>query len=132
MSSYLRLAKRRNPVGTQRAKELRRSASPAEQIMWHELRQASKGRDFDFRRQYPVDPYIVDFACLKFKLIIEIDGASHDTRLEQDKRRDEFLKNLGYEILRFTNENVLTNRKGVVQTILAHIEELTEVFIPLP
>ena len=124
MSRYVKL-NRPNPESHQRAKELRQKSPLVEQIMWYKLRLAAKGKDFRFRRQYPIDPYIADFACLKYKLIIEIDGMSHDARLEYDERRNEYMKGLGYEILRFTNGDILENGDGVIQVILNRISELT-------
>jgi very-short-patch-repair endonuclease len=130
MAEYARL-NTPNPESHRRAKELRRASPLAEQIMWHRLRLETKNKNFRFRRQYPIDPYIVDFACIKHRLLIEIDGMSHDMQVEFDKRRDDYLKSLGYEVMRFTNEDVFANSDGVIQSIFSRIKELA-VVTPLP
>ena len=104
------------PRNTQRAKELRNQASPAERSLWTIL-SGRKLAGFKFSRQMPVGPYFADFLCREAKLIVELDGYSHDTRTEHDNRRDAFLETEGYHVLRFTNADVLGNLDGVVQTI---------------
>lgn len=105
-----------------RAKGLRRGMPVAEKILWLKLRELPKELGISFRRQHPIHSYIVDFICLKQKLVIEVDGDSHDTRQQQDYERDAYLLNLGYKTLRFTNGDVLKNSKGVVATILTNIK----------
>ena len=99
-----------------RAQKLRREASRAERIFWRKLKERAKVLGLHFRRQVPFHPYIVDFACLEAKLIIELDGDSHIARHEQDKRRDAFLAGEGYKILRFPNRDVHDNTEGLVET----------------
>ncbi|MFA5040431.1 MAG: DUF559 domain-containing protein [Bdellovibrionales bacterium] len=111
-----------------RAKILRRDSTDGEQIIWFQLRAATKNRGFHFRRQHPIHPYIADFVCLKLHLIVEIDGNSHDARLDKDKRRDEYLKKMGYEVLRFTNDEGLKNPEGVVMAILNRVSEKSKKF----
>lgn len=65
----------------------------------------------------PVGPFFADFLCRSVKLIVEIDGYSHDTSVEADASRERRLRNKGYEIIRFTNAEVLSNVEGVVTTI---------------
>ena len=76
-----------------------------------------------FRRQTPIGPYIVDFVCHAAKLVIEIDGGQHfESRQEQrDTRRDAYLANKGFRVLRFNNHDVMTNREGVLETIAAAV-----------
>ena len=76
-----------------------------------------------FRRQTPIGPYIVDFVCHAAKLVIEIDGGQHfESRQEQrDARRDAYLANKGFRVLRFNNHDVMTNREGVLETIAAAV-----------
>ena len=98
------------------AKELRKKGTPAERALWEHLR----GRHLSglkFRRQHPITTYIVDFCCKELKLIIEIDGKIHLKQKEQDAYREEWLKAHGYEIIRFTNEQVLNNTHEVLQKI---------------
>ncbi len=134
MAGYVRLSDHKNsPDDARRAKELRHASSFVEQTLWHELRIAAKPTNIRFRRQHPVHPYIVDFICLKLHLIIEVDGSSHDTSFECDKERENYLKRLGYEIMRFTNGDVMTNRDGVIQAILSRAAELSiSLHVPLP
>jgi very-short-patch-repair endonuclease len=76
-----------------------------------------------FRRQTPIGPYVVDFVCHAAKLVIEIDGGQHfESRKEQrDARRDAYLANKGFRVLRFNNHDVMTNRQGVLETIAAAV-----------
>ena len=86
----------------------------AEQLLWRELRRNTLG--WRFRRQFPIPPYIVDFACIEARLIIEIDGGQHATPVN-DERRDDILRRQGWRVLRFWNNEVFENRAGVLQTI---------------
>lgn len=112
------------PRDTRRARDLRNNASPYERKLWLVLREGAKQKDLQFRRQQPVHPFIADFACMNAQLLIELDGYSHDNRQDYDKSRDEKLRQMGFEILRFTNDDVKNNVYGVVETILRHAESL--------
>ncbi len=101
-----------------RAKRLRREMSLPEKLLWHKLRSLPKDVGLAFRRQQPIHPYVVDFACLRLRMVIEVDGWSHDQRLERDRQRDLYLARLGYVTLRFTNDDVTGNLDGVVETIV--------------
>ena len=126
MTGFAPLAQRKNDSAVyERAKTLRRLPSPAERILWHALRQLPKTVP-KFRRQHPLQPYIVDFICLKAQLVIEIDGFSYEMRCAQDRQRDRYLAELGYDVMRFANADVYQNCEGVVLTILARIHERTE------
>ncbi len=127
MGDYLPLADHKNEARDyQRAKELRQSPSPVEQLLWNQLRKAPKESGVRFRRQHPLHPYIVDFVCLELKLVIEVDGASHEIQQSYDKRRDQYLNGLGYAVLRFSNDDVVKNTQGVVETILQRTKELKD------
>lgn len=102
-------------AGTRRARRLRIAATDAERCLWGALRRAQLG--WEFRRQHPIPPYIVDFACIAARLVIEVDGGQHGGRADQS--RDAFLQRGGWRVLRFWNNDVLQNREGVVETILA-------------
>jgi len=67
----------------------------------------------------PIGPYVADFLCREAKLVVELDGISHDNRQEQDRRRDAYLREQGYWTLRFTNADVMVNLEGVLMAILA-------------
>jgi very-short-patch-repair endonuclease len=113
------------------ARKLRRQSSPCEQKLWFALRQATADRKIKFRRQQPIHPYIADFACMKAKLLIELDGFSHDGQAHYDQARDSYLKNQGYEVLRISNNEVLTNIQNVVEAIVTRAEELLSRSNPL-
>jgi very-short-patch-repair endonuclease len=102
-----------------RARELRRSMSLPEGQLWQELRKRPGG--FKFRRQHPIGPYVLDFYCPATRLAIEIDGASHDMgdNPQRDEKRDAWLREQGFRIVRFTARDVLNNMDGVIRMILA-------------
>ncbi len=72
---------------------------------------------FKFRRQQPIDDYIVDFVCFENKLIIELDGGQHAANQTEDEKRDHFIKLNGFRILRFWNNEVFENLEGVLMVI---------------
>jgi very-short-patch-repair endonuclease len=75
-----------------------------------------------FRRQHPIGPYIVDFACLECRLIIEVDGGQHQERAWVDRRRDEMLSSRGFLVLRFWNNDVLARTIDVLEEIWANVQ----------
>ena len=100
------------------ARQMRRNMTNAELMLWETLR--GKGvRGLRFRRQHPVGTFVLDFYCPAKKLAIEIDGPDHLLRVEQDQARDEHLRLYAYRVLRFTNEEVLTDLTRVVSRIAA-------------
>jgi N6-L-threonylcarbamoyladenine synthase len=101
----------------QNAKELREKTTDAEGLLWHYLRNKQLG--FKFRRQQPIDKYIVDFVCFEKKLIIELDGGQHnkDKNIQYDNERSEYLKNQGFNIIRVCNNEMFTNTDGVLNAI---------------
>jgi very-short-patch-repair endonuclease len=107
----------------QRAKELRRNPTPAERKLWMKLR-GKQLCDLKFRRQHPIDRYIVDFCCVARKLAIEIDGHSHGSQVEYDRARTAYLQDRGYTVVRFTNRQVLSQLDAVLAEILRHCDEL--------
>lgn len=104
------------------AKGLRQNMTPEENVLWLYLKEGVKG--FRFRRQHPIGTYIADFYCHKIKLIIEADGKIHDKEENKkyDKQRENDLKNMGYNIIRFTNEEIKNN----IQNVLARINSVVE------
>jgi Uncharacterized protein conserved in bacteria len=100
------------------AKSLRRSMTEAETILWSRLRNWRDGGCV-FRRQHPIGPYIADFACVKSKLVIELDGEQHtdDAHRPRDLRRDAFLERLGWRVIRIPNEQVYTKLGEVLDRI---------------
>jgi very-short-patch-repair endonuclease len=101
-----------------RSRTLRRNLTDAERIIWYGVR-AHRLNGASFRRQAPIGPFIVDFVCHDARLIVEIDGAQHfeADHEKRDARRDEYLRDLGYRVLRFNNHDVMTNRQGVLEAI---------------
>ena len=100
----------------ERAKTLRQDQTDAEGLLWHYLR--NKQLDgYKFRRQQPIGPYIVDFACMSRKLLIELDGGQHAEQHNFDKKRDDYLRGKGYRILRFWNNEVFQNCMDVLEAV---------------
>jgi very-short-patch-repair endonuclease len=101
-----------------RAKQLRQAMTRAETLLWRYLK-ANRVDGLGFRRQVPFRNYIADFACLSVKLIVELDGESHDfeERQKADQNRDAFFASEGFQVVRFTNGQVMSNLEGVVETI---------------
>ena len=98
-------------------RELRREQTDAEQRLWFCLR-SRKLAGFKFNRQYLIGPYIVDFCCLKERLVIEIDGFQHVENREYDKNRTLYLEARKYRVIRFWNDEIMKDREKVVQAIL--------------
>ncbi len=90
----------------------------AEQVMWKHLKSI---QGFHFRRQHPIGDFIADFICLKKRLVIEIDGNYHNIieQKEDDNVRSANLLQLGYDVMRFTNDSVLND----IQTVIQHVEK---------
>ncbi|MEP7011615.1 MAG: endonuclease domain-containing protein [Acidobacteriota bacterium] len=101
------------------ARRLRHSMTDAERHLWRHLRLLALG--VQFRRQVPIGNFIVDFACLRRRLVIEIDGGQH-MESRKDEARDAWLRERGYRVLRFWNHEVLGNVEGVVAAIVAKLE----------
>src|SRR5947209_19079110 len=101
-----------------RAKQLRRAMTRAETLLWRYVK-AGRTDSLAFRRQVPIRNYIPDFVCFSARLIIELDGESHDfeERQRADQRRDAFFTAEGFHVLRFTNEQVMSNLEGVIEAI---------------
>ncbi len=104
----------------QKARQLRRNLTDAERRLWSILRDR-KLQGYKFRRQHPIGLYIVDFACAELWLVIEADGGQHADNL-YDERRTAWLESQGWRILRFWNNDILTNAEGVRETILLEVQ----------
>lgn len=99
---------------TRRARQLRRNPTDAERALWEGLRRKQLG--WRFRRQVAIPPYFADLACVEAKLIVEADGLQHSEAGEHE-RRDLFLQQKGWRVLRFWNNEILQNREGVIGVI---------------
>src|SRR5688572_12392792 len=113
---------------TVKARELRRTMSLPENMLWQALHKRPAG--FKFRRQHPLGPFIVDFYCPVRHLAVEVDGEAHGLgdNPGRDKRRDEFLRLKGFRVIRFAARDVMRSMNGVMQMILAEVSDE----IPLP
>ncbi|MBA4381668.1 MAG: ATP-dependent helicase, partial [Sideroxydans sp.] len=100
------------------ARELRKNATDAENLLWQILRR-NQLHGFGFRRQHPLGPYILDFYCHQAKLVIELDGGQHaeESQLKHDEARSAWLKEQGITVLRFWNNEALANTEGMLQKI---------------
>ena len=107
-------------MANQIARHLRKNETIAEKRLWKELRQL-RVQGYHFRRQAPIDDFIVDFACLSHRVVIEVDGAQHDEDegRRKDSARDAHLIWRGFTMLRFRNSDVARNISGVMAEILA-------------
>jgi len=106
-----------------RARGLRRASTEAEKLLWQKLRARQLG-GAKFRRQTPISPYIVDFASFEHRLVVEIDGGQHNTPQgrQHDLKRTAWLEAQGFRVLRFWNNQVLTNIEGVLERTLQELE----------
>lgn len=111
-----------DPIILAYAREMRQPQTPAEGTLWQVLRNQKTG--LKFRRQHPINRFIIDFYCAKAKLLIEIDGPSHfeQRQAKYDVARTEYLEDLGYQVIRFTNDEVRYNINAVVSAILRTAE----------
>jgi type I restriction enzyme M protein len=102
------------------ARELRKKQTPTEDVLWQLLRDRQFA-DLKFRRQHQIGDYIVDFFCPEYALVVELDGAVHETsdRKKKDTKRDTYLRSLGHTVLRFTNARVFDDTEGVLREIVS-------------
>ena len=98
------------------ARELRKSPTDAERVLWQRLRRRQLA-SFKFRRQHSVGPYICDFVCLEVFVVVELDGSQHAEQFDYDLRWDSFLRSRGFRVLRFWNNDVLSRTQAVIDTI---------------
>lgn len=102
------------------SKSGRRNQTDAESLLWKQLRNRQiKG--YKFRRQYPINNFILDFYCVEKKLAIEVDGSQHIKRKLYDDRRTQELQKFGIQVLRFWDNDVLKHIDGVLEKILANL-----------
>ena len=104
------------------ARTLRKNLTDAEKRLWQKINRRQIG-SVKFRRQHPIGEYIVDFVCLERNLIVELDGGQHAAQVSYDKKRTAWLESRGYRVMRFWNNDVLSNTQGVVEKILGAISE---------
>lgn len=108
-----------NPKLRERARKLRKAGNLAEVLLWNQLkRKQFKGCDFD--RQKIIGNYIVDFYCANANVVIEVDGVSHNSKVEYDIKRDFYLEYLGLTVIHFTTKDVLQHLDDVMRFLDAH------------
>jgi very-short-patch-repair endonuclease len=98
------------------AKILRKRPTDAEKLLWKHLR-GKQLENYKFRRQQPIDNYIVDFVCFEKRIVIEVDGGHHSIEIKKDNERNCYLRKQGFKILRFWNNEVMRNINGVMEVI---------------
>lgn len=105
------------------ARKLRKNQTPQEQKLWNLLRNRQI-LGYKFKRQHPIGNYIVDFVCREIKLVIELDGGQHNTTdgIIYDNERSKYLQSIGFNILRFWNNEIDNNIEGVYQKIVKSIQ----------
>ena len=109
-------------MSTDRAKQLRENLTDVERLLWFSLRDRQLD-DYKFRRQSPIGEYVVDFVCAECKLVVEIDGGQHAVQKTRDNRRSAWLEGQGYRVIRFWNNDVIENLDGVLEVILAALNQ---------
>ena len=108
----------REATARSHAKVMRKNLTKAEAVMWGKI----KGKNLNghhFRRQHPIGPFIADFACVEGKVVLEVDGATHNSEEEQayDGRRTSFLESEGWHVVRVWNNQIYNNRDGVLRAL---------------
>ena len=124
------LGRGERPVALARAKRMRSEPTDAERALWQLLR-AKRFVGYKFKRQVPIDRYIVDFVCFAARLIIEADGSQH-AESDYDAERDAYLAGQGFRVLRFWNNDILTNTEGVSEAIWAALQDDASTPSPQP
>ncbi len=104
------------------AQELRKNMTATEEILWSKLYNKNLN-GLRFRRQHPIDRYIVDFYCHEKRLIIEIDGDIHNFRKKRDENKEQYLKARNYTVLRFSNDEITHSINPVLNKIRQYASE---------
>ena len=118
-------------ISVSRARALRRSMTGVELLLWSRLRLQQLG-GHRFRRQVPIGPYIADFACFQARLLVEIDGPTHDAQAQYDRRRTAWLVRRGFRVLRFAADDVLNRLDEVLEAILWELADSSRPPPPAP
>lgn len=107
------------------ARRLRNNSTKAEIKLWNEVLRGGQMHEYTFLRQRPIRKYVVDFMCKKLMLIIEVDGYTHEwaDQWELDKKRQRKLEEVGFSVLRFTDDEVLNDIRNVQRVIELWIED---------
>ncbi|MCL2816272.1 MAG: DUF559 domain-containing protein [Oscillospiraceae bacterium] len=108
-----------NPMLRERARELRKAGNLCEVLLWNQLHK-KKFKQYDFDRQKIIGNYIVDFYCINCAVVIEIDGSSHDDKIEYDGERNRYLEGLGLIVIHIFAKDILKNLIGVMDMLNNH------------
>ena len=111
-------------LGTNRARDLRKNPTEAEKRLWKHLRHRQLD-GYKFYRQFPFPPYFADFLCREGKLVVEVDGGQHAEDAAYDQERTRYMERHGYTVLRFWNNEVLSNTEGVLMIVAQKLKALT-------
>jgi very-short-patch-repair endonuclease len=111
-------------VANEIARKLRNNLTPQERKLWRRLRALRVSHGFHFRRQAPIDHFIVDFVCFERRLVVEVDGGQHGSGVQKskDQIRDDHLTRSNFQILRVWNSDVNFNPDGVIEQILLTLD----------
>ena len=123
-----------NPQLKKYAQKLRNDGTKAEACLWKYALRAGKLKGFKFRRQRPVLNYIADFMCPELMLIIEVDGMSHwdEEVVTRDKIRQKKLEEIGFTVIRFNDEDVLSDIENVERVLVGYVEEFDKILPQTP
>lgn len=120
-----------NPDLKMKARANRKNMNLPEAELWYKVLNKRRMLNYRFIRQRPINKYIVDFYCAKLKLIIEVDGESHNDQIEYDKKRERRLQNKGLKVIHYTNIEIMCNLEGVYLDIEKRIKERKKEINPL-
>ena len=107
-------------MASRKARQLRITMTDTERRLWSALR-GRRLQGYKFRRQHPLGPFILDFACVEHRLVIEADGGQH-VESDDDRRRTAWLERRGWRVVRFWNNDILANPEGVQEVIWETLE----------
>lgn len=113
------------------AKKLRKRSTDTENLLWNLLK-AKQFQGLKWRRQEPIENYVVDFVCYEKRIIIECDGSQHLDQFHEDQKRDQYLTSQGFKVLRFWNSEIFENTEGVLESIWETCCKLTPPSNSLP
>ncbi len=113
------------------SRKLRKESTPGEKRLWNEVLKERKLYGYQFNRQFSIETYIVDFICRKLKIVIEIDGYSHNFKYDEDVKRDKTLNELGYKVVRFSEYQVMNDLPNVIRALEIEVADRKE-SIPQP
>lgn len=105
------------------ARQLRTNSTPGEIKLWSEVLRARGFYGYQFNRQFTIGNYVVDFVCRKLKFVIELDGRSHQFKTQQDALRDQCLNDLGYQVVRIAESEVMHDLNNVIRTLESYLPE---------